>query len=284
MATPPRAFCWCWQPKAADLDDLSARYPRLAEIPFDSAHKFMATFHHDGPVVRMWVKGAPNVLLARATQQASPTGEHAISESDRTGLAAENEALAAQAMRVLAVAGVHHVALGDGQIVAGDGEAFLRAGRTGSFDLNADFRAIATREHQFNFCTVLGTIKMSGITGPCGLKDGLDHHALVAVARNRVAQHMIEPLQLQQGVDQATVPNIGFWGFDQPFAQVVVPGRHAAHQLQTDQQVNLAGNRRGRHPQCLRQTRFRQQFALVVRQHRPQPTHRGARQARCEHG
>ncbi len=42
--------------------------PRLAEIPFDAAHKFMATFHREDGQVRMFVKGAPDVLLALCTQ------------------------------------------------------------------------------------------------------------------------------------------------------------------------------------------------------------------------
>ena len=78
--------------------------PRIAEIPFDSAHKFMATFHHDGEVVRMFVKGAPDVLLARASQWLGRSGESALDSSTRAAFAAENASLAAQAMRVLAVA------------------------------------------------------------------------------------------------------------------------------------------------------------------------------------
>ena len=46
-------------------------YPRVAEVPFDSDYKFMATFHNmtdeqGKPVVRCFVKGAPDVLIARA--------------------------------------------------------------------------------------------------------------------------------------------------------------------------------------------------------------------------
>ena len=89
----------------ADIDALMARYPRLAEIPFDSSHKFMATFHQDGPLVRMWVKGAPDVVLARATRELAGVDEHPLDDADRARLAAENVALAAQAMRVLALAG-----------------------------------------------------------------------------------------------------------------------------------------------------------------------------------
>ena len=48
------------------------RYPRLAEVPFDAAYKFMATFHAmkddaGKDVIRCYVKGAPDQLLARAT-------------------------------------------------------------------------------------------------------------------------------------------------------------------------------------------------------------------------
>jgi Ca2+-transporting ATPase len=45
-----------------DAGRLQEHLPRIAEIPFDSATKFMATFHHDGEQVRLCVKGAPDVL------------------------------------------------------------------------------------------------------------------------------------------------------------------------------------------------------------------------------
>ncbi len=79
--------------------------PRIAEIPFDSAHKFMATFHHDGEVVRMFVKGAPDVLLARASRYLEADGEAPLADDIRIAFEAENASLASQAMRVLAVAG-----------------------------------------------------------------------------------------------------------------------------------------------------------------------------------
>ena len=46
-------------------------YPRVAELPFDAAYKLMATFHamtdeSGREVVRCFVKGAPDELLARA--------------------------------------------------------------------------------------------------------------------------------------------------------------------------------------------------------------------------
>ena len=83
---------------------LAAHSPRLAEIPFDSGHKYMATFHHEGEQVRIWVKGAPDVLLARAHRHLGTDGELPLDEAAREMLEKENNALASQAMRVLSLA------------------------------------------------------------------------------------------------------------------------------------------------------------------------------------
>lgn len=79
--------------------------PRIAEIPFDSATKFMATFHYDGEHVLLCVKGAPDVLLERAASWLGAEGEvQPLDAAARAAFAAENEALAGQALRVLALA------------------------------------------------------------------------------------------------------------------------------------------------------------------------------------
>ncbi len=83
---------------------LAARNPRIAEIPFDSAHKFMATFHRDGEHVRMHVKGAPDVLLARASRFLGAAGDAPLEGPGRIAFETETDRLASQAMRVLAVA------------------------------------------------------------------------------------------------------------------------------------------------------------------------------------
>ncbi len=88
-----------------DAARLQAQLPRIAEIPFDSATKFMATFHHDGDQVRLCVKGAPDVLLGLAGQCLTDAGPQPLDAALRARLAADNEALAAQALRVLAVGG-----------------------------------------------------------------------------------------------------------------------------------------------------------------------------------
>jgi Ca2+-transporting ATPase len=86
-----------------ELLTAAARLPRIAEIPFDAAHKFMATFHADGDQVQVFVKGAPDVLLAHCRCLAGEL-ETMLDEAVRHRVLAENEALAAQALRVLAVA------------------------------------------------------------------------------------------------------------------------------------------------------------------------------------
>ena len=87
-----------------DQETAAEHSPRIAEIPFDSAHKFMATFHHDGERVRMFVKGAPDVLLARADHFLGAAGESPLDDPARAAFEAENAVFADQAMRVLAVA------------------------------------------------------------------------------------------------------------------------------------------------------------------------------------
>jgi len=80
------------------------RLPRIAEIPFDSAHKFMATFHFAGETVEIFVKGAPEVLLSRCTSVLGPEGEKAIGRLSQQAVLKENDGLASEALRVLAVA------------------------------------------------------------------------------------------------------------------------------------------------------------------------------------
>jgi Ca2+-transporting ATPase len=71
-------------------------HPRIAEVPFDSDYKFMATFHNlknEGgqPVVRCFVKGAPDVLIARAGSYWLPGGEvQPVTDANRSLALNEN--------------------------------------------------------------------------------------------------------------------------------------------------------------------------------------------------
>ncbi len=80
-ATPPKGRSSCSPPRAASIpSSLASAIPRVAEVPFDAAYKFMATFHRmkddaGKEVVRCYVKGAPDQLLARATSADDGSGK-----------------------------------------------------------------------------------------------------------------------------------------------------------------------------------------------------------------
>src|SRR4029450_7528195 len=91
-----------------DVDETRRTYPRVGEVPFDSEYKFMATFHEleDGgrKGVRCFVKGAPDVLLARSSQVRGADGSDVPADEARDRVLAENDRLAGAGLRVLAVA------------------------------------------------------------------------------------------------------------------------------------------------------------------------------------
>ncbi len=93
------------------VDGARQMYPRVAEVPFDSDYKFMATFHNmtdeqGKPVVRCFVKGAPDVLIARSGYYWMP-GEQdnrPVTEENRQLALAENSRIAEKGERVMVVA------------------------------------------------------------------------------------------------------------------------------------------------------------------------------------
>ncbi|MEY3986851.1 MAG: hypothetical protein RL080_191 [Actinomycetota bacterium] len=93
------------------VDALGARssHPRVAEVPFDSSLKFMATFHRlattsGNEVVRMFVKGAPDVILDRSSTVIGNGGAALAMVDARGDLLAHNDRLAGEGMRVIAIA------------------------------------------------------------------------------------------------------------------------------------------------------------------------------------
>ena len=85
------------------------RFPRVATLPFDAAYKMMATFHRmdddaGKAVIRCYVKGAPDQLLARAGSAHGPDGADVPIDRVREPFLAENDRLGAQGLRVLATA------------------------------------------------------------------------------------------------------------------------------------------------------------------------------------
>ncbi len=88
-----------------DVDETRRTFPRVGEVPFDAEYKLMATFHEIDGVVRCFVKGAPDVLLARSNRYAGADGQsHDMTADDPAKVLAENDRLAGEGLRVLAVA------------------------------------------------------------------------------------------------------------------------------------------------------------------------------------
>ena len=80
--------------------------PRIAEIPFDSSHKFMATFHQDKALgtVQIFIKGAPDVLLNLCSQELTCNAEQTLSATARQNLHVQYEAFGVQGLRGLLIA------------------------------------------------------------------------------------------------------------------------------------------------------------------------------------
>ena len=92
------------------VDGARQMYPRVAEVPFDSDYKFMATFHNikneqGKPVVRCFVKGGPDVVIARSSSFWTPDGAlHPITDDNRKLALDANERMAKTGERVMVVA------------------------------------------------------------------------------------------------------------------------------------------------------------------------------------
>jgi Ca2+-transporting ATPase len=84
------------------------RFPRVAELPFDAAYKLMATFHRmqdesGQEVIRCFVKGAPDQLLARAASGLDADRQVVpVDDEGRERYITENQRLGEQGLRVLA--------------------------------------------------------------------------------------------------------------------------------------------------------------------------------------
>ena len=87
-----------------DVEETRNQHPRVGEVPFDAEYKLMATFHEIEGTVRCFVKGAPDVLLARSTTYRDVDGANNPIEDLGQRALTENDRIASEGMRVLAVA------------------------------------------------------------------------------------------------------------------------------------------------------------------------------------
>ena len=83
-----------------------ACFVRVGEIPFSSERKLMSTAHADGAdgCTTLFVKGAPDVLLARCRAEQVGDAERLLSDARRHHIQHSIDALADQALRTLGLA------------------------------------------------------------------------------------------------------------------------------------------------------------------------------------
>ena len=94
-----------------DKAALDAALPRVQEQPFDADRKRMTTFHRDDAQgLVAYTKGAPESVLPRCVAQWTPAGPTPL---DTDALLAQAQQLAAQGLRVLALARRNHPQLPD---------------------------------------------------------------------------------------------------------------------------------------------------------------------------
>jgi P-type Ca2+ transporter type 2C len=84
--------------------DLDAIFPRTGEIPFSSESKRMTTLHSTEDSCIVYSKGAPEVILASCASHLSAKGESILDEAGRAEILEAARQMAADALRVLAVA------------------------------------------------------------------------------------------------------------------------------------------------------------------------------------
>jgi P-type Ca2+ transporter type 2C len=95
--------------RKAGLEDeaLDARFERIGEVPFSSERKLMTTIHTDAQRqerLLAFTKGAPDILLARCSQELVGEDSCPLTPERRAEILRSNEALAGEALRTLGVA------------------------------------------------------------------------------------------------------------------------------------------------------------------------------------
>jgi Ca2+-transporting ATPase len=91
-----------------DAEETRQKYPRVAEVPFDSAYKFMATFHQvpllgDTRFMEL-VKGGPDVVLERCSTMATSDGGEVPMDQVIDEVLEANRRMSEKGLRVLAFA------------------------------------------------------------------------------------------------------------------------------------------------------------------------------------
>ena len=83
--------------------DLETEFPRVHEIPFSSEAKRMTTLHRSPSGCVAFAKGAPEIIVAGCTQLLALSGPETLDETGRETVLRAAQAMARQALRVLAI-------------------------------------------------------------------------------------------------------------------------------------------------------------------------------------
>ncbi len=92
-------------------NDLKVKYPRVAEVPFDSSRKMMTTVHETESGIIQFTKGAPDVILDRCTTAIINGSEVPMTDEIKAEIIKRNKEMADKALRVLALSMKKHTAV-----------------------------------------------------------------------------------------------------------------------------------------------------------------------------
>jgi magnesium-transporting ATPase (P-type) len=92
-----------------DIQEKRRNYPRLAEIPFDSSVKMMATQNQVDRESIVFIKGAPDILLDYCNEFVTDAGEESLSDLTKAKIQSAANKMADSALRVLAFAYVKSI-------------------------------------------------------------------------------------------------------------------------------------------------------------------------------
>lgn len=84
--------------------ELEEKAPRVGEAPFDSSRKMMSTIHQINGEFVQYTKGAPDVVLSHCTEALIDGKRVPMTDAILSDIAAQNKAMADQALRVLCAA------------------------------------------------------------------------------------------------------------------------------------------------------------------------------------
>ena len=84
--------------------ELTVKYPRIGEVPFDSGRKMMSTDHNSADGIVQFTKGAPDEILKKCSHIDINGEVFEMNDEYREKIAAENTRMGNKALRVFAVA------------------------------------------------------------------------------------------------------------------------------------------------------------------------------------